>query len=232
MNDNPDLRNTGQNPAVVVGDDAVPQRVSPAQEWVEVRVGDGTERPDELPWTSGSMYVSRTFCFADLSGFTGYTRRYGPPEAVRLLGEFRTVTRRVATARGVRVAKWLGDGVMIVGVEPSPTIALAAHMIDHFARTDVEVRVGIATGLALLFEGDDYIGEPVNLAAKLCAAAQPREILADTKPEDLPEWVTEGENIEVDIRGLGRIGGIHRLLPALDRRGREGFDIPDACVAE
>ena len=28
------------------------------------------------------------------------------------------------------------------------------------------------------FEGDDYIGEPDNLAANLCAAADPGEILA------------------------------------------------------
>ena len=213
MSSDPDLRTTSEDLALVVEgptDDA-----SRPQEWLDVDSGDGAVRPDELPSKFGSMYVTRTFCFADLSGFTGFTRRHGPPEAVRLLTEFRKVTRQVATARGVRVAKWLGDGVMIVGVEPASTIALAAHLIDYFSHTDVEVRVGIATGLALLFEGDDYIGEPVNLAAKLCSAAHPREILADIKRADLPEWVVEAEEIELDIRGVGRIGGIHRLQPVL-----------------
>ena len=54
---------------------------------------------------------------------------------------------------------------MIVGTAPAPTIAAGAHLIHHFADQPTDVRVGLATGVALLFEGDDYIGEPVNLAA-------------------------------------------------------------------
>ena len=30
----------------------------------------------------------------------------------------------------------------------------------------------------ILFEGDDYIGQPVNLASRLCDMAQPHEVLA------------------------------------------------------
>ena len=48
------------------------------------------------------------------------------------------------------------------------------------------MRIGIATGRALLFEGDDYIGSAVNLAARLCDAAGPGEVLdpgrADPRP--------------------------------------------------
>ena len=109
------------------------------------------------------------------------------------------------------MAKWLGDGVMLVSVQPPPLIAMAGHLQVHFADTDLEVRVGIATGTALLFEGDDYIGEPVNLAAKLCAAANPGEILADTDPRDVPSWVRNDSVVTVKIRGIGRIGGIRRL---------------------
>ena len=39
------------------------------------------------------------------------------------------------------------------------------------------MRIGIATGYALLFEGDDYIGSAVNLASRLCDAAGPCEVL-------------------------------------------------------
>jgi adenylate cyclase len=173
----------------------VARETTPAREWAEARPGSGTEHPGELPDTA-YLQIERTFCFADLSGFTRFTRRE---------------SREVAARRGVRVAKWLGDGVMMVGTEPTPTIAWAGHVISHFKDTGVEIRAGLATGIVLLFEGDDYIGEPVNLAAKLCSVAEPGEILANCHIDDLPTWMQVLEVEEVDIRGVGPIGGIQRL---------------------
>ena len=189
---------------------------TPAREWSEARQGSGVEHPDDLPDTA-LLLVERTFCFADLSGFTRYTQDNGPHRAATLLDEFRAVSRDVAAKRGVRVAKWLGDGVMRVGTEPTPTIAWGGHMIDHFSdEKDINVRVGLATGEALLFEGDDYIGEPVNLAAKLCSVAEPGEILANCDVDYLPDWMQVLEVEEVDIRGVGSVRGIQRLGPRLD----------------
>ena len=42
------------------------------------------------------------------------------------------------------------------------------------------LRAGIATGYALLFEGDDYIGSAVNMAARLCDIAGDYEVLIPT----------------------------------------------------
>jgi adenylate cyclase len=183
----------------------------PAKEWAEAAEHDQVARPDQLEEGETHLNVTRTFCFADLSGFTAFTRDNGPHAAVRQLGEFRQITRNVAAKRGVRVAKWLGDGVMLVGTEPTPTIALGAHLVHHFSDSAIRVRVGLATGIALLFEGDDYIGEPVNMAAKLCNAAQPGEVLAITDPADLPEWVSTDGEVSVQIKGVGAVGGVHRL---------------------
>jgi adenylate cyclase len=183
----------------------------PARDWADAAQADQVARPDELADGDTHLNVSRTFCFADLSGFTALTREHGPHTSVRHLGEFRRVTRNVAAKRGIRVAKWLGDGVMLVGTDPTPTIALGAHLIHHFHPSGLEVRVGLATGTALLFEGDDYIGEPVNLAAKLCSAAEPGEMLAVTGPDNLPAWVSTDGEIRVDIKGVGAVGGVHRL---------------------
>ena len=188
----------------------------PAREWAHAAEHDQVAPPNELAGGDTHLNVTRTFCFADLSGFTAFTRKHGPHAAVRQLGEFRRVTRNVAAKRGVRVAKWLGDGVMLVGTEPTPTIALGAHLVDHFSESGIRVRVGLATGIALLFEGDDYIGEPVNLAAKLCAAAAPGELLAVTAPSDLPDWVASDGEVSVRIKGVGSVGGVHRLRLELD----------------
>lgn len=187
----------------------------PAREWAAAAQVDQVAAPPDLPQGDSHLNVTRTFCFVDLSGFTAYTRTKGPHAAVRLLGEFRRVTRNVAAKRGVRVAKWLGDGVMVVGTDPMPTVAFGAHLVYHFRESGLHVRVGIATGIALLFEGDDYIGEPVNLAAKLCAAAQPGEMLAITDISDLPDWVRSDEDVSVPIKGIGSVGGIHRLELAI-----------------
>ena len=189
-------------------------KTTPASEWAEARPGSGTEHPNELPDTS-YLQIERTFCFADLSGFTRFTREHGPLLAVDRLEAFRRISRDVAAKRGVRVAKWLGDGVMMVGTEPTPTIAWAGHVISHFKYTGIEIRAGLATGIALLFEGDDYLGEPVNLAAKLCSVAEPGEILAHCDVDDLPDWMQVLEVEEVDIRGVGPIGGIQRLGPRI-----------------
>ena len=193
-------------------DGAVAPETTPAREWAEARPGSGTEHPDDLPDTA-HLSIERTFCFADLTGFTRYTRENGPHAAVGLLEEFRAVSRDVAAKRGVRVAKWLGDGLMLVGTEPTPAIAWGGHMIDHFEdEADINLRIGLATGYALLFEGDDYIGEPVNLAAKLCAVAQPGQILANCEVADLPEWIRVQAVDQVEIRGVGPIDGIQHLV--------------------
>lgn len=159
------------------------------------------------------MRVPRTFAFLDLSGFTNYTAAYGDDAAGRILGMFRTLVREVASERGVRVAKWLGDGCMVVGVEQAAVIEFVTDLERRASAVcaPLELRAGVATGRALLFEGDDYIGEPVNMAAKLCSAAAPGEELAVTDLEGLPSWVTTEGEITVRIKGIGSVGGVHRL---------------------
>ena len=151
------------------------------------------------------MRVPRTFAFVDLSGFTNYTAAFGDDAAGRILSAFRTITREVASERGVRIAKWLGDGCMIVSVEQSNCIAFALELEHRSAEVcaPLTLRVGIASGHALLFEGDDYIGSAVNMAARLCDAAGPYEVLLPTMQiERLPEGVVTADHGEVELRGF------------------------------
>ncbi len=201
----------------------------PAREWAEARRPLVTMHPDELPEGDSHLSVTRTFCFADLCGFTAYTRSHGPHEAVVMLGDFRRITRSVAAKRGVRVAKWLGDGAMLVSTDAAAAVSLGAHLIHHFAGRGIQVRVGAATGEALLFEGDDYVGEPVNLAAKLCAAAPPGEMYAVTDELEVPDWVRCIGDVTVQIRGVGPVSSVRRLLPLGlgDARGAEAGALSD-----
>ncbi len=186
----------------------------PTQELIEASVLMGLVHPDQLPPGELQLAVRRTFCFVDLSGFTAFTREHGPHEAVTLLVEFRRLLRNVAAKRGVRLAKWLGDGAMLVAMQPDPIVGLGAHLIDRYFNEQIQLRVGAATGEALLFEGDDYIGEPVNLAAKLCSAAKGGQMLTVVDDFLLPSWISHVGKVTVEIRGIGRIGGVNLLMPS------------------
>jgi adenylate cyclase len=136
------------------------------------------------------MRVRRYFAFVDLCGFTRFTEVHGDEESVALLAGFRTLVRVVASEHGVRVAKWLGDGAMFVSTDGS-ALATALIELERRAAGDVHlpIRAGVSGGDVILFEGDDYIGSPVNLAARLSDVASPGECLATA---DMAEFVPDG----------------------------------------
>jgi class 3 adenylate cyclase len=155
------------------------------------------------------MRVPRTFLFLDLTGFTNYTAAFGDDAAGRVLGMFRTLVREVASERGVRIAKWLGDGCMVVAVDQLAAIEFVTELERRAAAVcdPLQLRAGVATGHALLFEGDDYIGSAVNMAARLCDHAQNMDVLMPTMHlQRLPEGVTAEPYGEVELRGFpGRL---------------------------
>jgi adenylate cyclase len=151
------------------------------------------------------MRVPRTFAFVDLSGFTNYTAAFGDDAAGRILGAFRSLVREIASERGVRIAKWLGDGCMMVAIEQVNAVAFSLDLEHRSAEVcaPLALRVGMATGHALLFEGDDYIGSAVNMAARLCDIAAPFEVLIPTMQlERLPRGVTANTHDPVELRGF------------------------------
>jgi adenylate cyclase len=159
--------------------------------------------------------VHRTFAFVDLSGFTAFTDAQGDDEASRLLAGFRACVREIASDFGVRVAKWLGDGAMLVGVEER---ALVAAVIDLARRIDdgdspLPVRIGVCGGDVIVFEGDDYIGGAVNLAARLCNAAAPGEVL--TTPETA---AAAPDGCESRSAGPRPIPGLSHPVPVVSLR--------------
>ena len=125
--------------------------------------------------------VERGFAFVDLCNFTAYTDDHGDRQAVALLAEFRAAVRAVVASHGVRIAKWLGDGAMLVGVENEPLVEAVVHLKKVVvAQGALPLRAGMAAGPVILFEGDDYIGNAVNLAAHLCDLARAGQLLAPT----------------------------------------------------
>jgi class 3 adenylate cyclase len=173
--------------------------------------------------------IRRSFAFTDLSDFTALTETQGDERAVEVLGSFRTLLRGICSRRGVRIAKWLGDGAMLVGVETTPLLAAALelHHAVECGRTPVAsfaIRSGISKGDVILMEGDDYIGHPVNIAARLCDQALGGTLLVDCALEgDIPPWGTVLERADIVLRGVEHALGVARvgMLPF------EGDGVPD-----
>lgn len=121
--------------------------------------------------------------FTDLVDSTATAARIGPEAAEELRQTYFKLLRGAVAASGGTEVKNLGDGLMLMYSSPSRALAGAAGMqqaIEHHNRSTAEplaVRIGISIGEATE-EDDDYFGDPVIEAARLCAAAQGGQILA------------------------------------------------------
>lgn len=138
------------------------------------------------------------------------TEHEGDEHAVDVLSAFRALLRDICSRRGVRIAKWLGDGAMLVGVDTPPLLAsiLELHYVVGSLPGpvhSVSIRSGITSGDVILMEGDDYIGHCVNVAARLCDVAHGGEALADPSVVDLmPRWGAVLAHKEITLRGVER----------------------------
>lgn len=167
--------------------------------------------------------VRRNFAFIDLCGFTSLTDEYGVGEAVAALSTFRAVVRERAGWRGVRVAKWLGDGAMLVATEPRPLLDAVLRMEQalDLRGCPLPLRGGVAAGRVILFEGDDYIGRPVNLAARLCDEAQPHQLLVTASLFD-----AAGDGLAHRRLGKHAIRGFTRPVEVVDMSEGEHHTAP------
>jgi len=175
----------------------------------------GAEHPALLLPEDDLTPIPRSFAFLDLANFTSFTASNGDLAAVELLTLFRAMVKEVAARRRVRIAKWLGDGVLIIGIRPAPLLATVAELMGRFGDSDISARAGLATGPVIIFDGDDYIGQPINLAARLEAEALPGEILADSPTASAaPDWIVCQAHKELIIRGLEEPLLVHCLSMA------------------
>ena len=124
-----------------------------------------------------------TVLFTDLVGSTEISYAISPDAADELLrAHFSVLRRAIAGSGGVEV-KGLGDGVMVVFRSTSAALSCAVamqqavHRDNVGARHQLGLRIGLSGGEATM-ESNDYYGDPVIEAARLCAHADAGQILA------------------------------------------------------
>src|SRR5438270_11110537 len=179
--------------------------------------------------------------FCDVVGSTALSTRHDPEDLRELIGNYhRAVAETVGRFDGF-VAKYMGDGVLIYfgypqahedDAEQAVRAALAViEAVSRFpAREDLRVRLGVATGLAvvgdLIGEGAaqerGVVGETPNLAARLQALALPNTLViaeATRRPggelfdlEDLgPQQLAGFAEPQRTWRVLGESGEVNRF---------------------
>jgi class 3 adenylate cyclase len=121
----------------------------------------------------------RTVLFTDVADSTGMTQRLGDVAARAIVREHDEIVRRETEARGGRVVKHTGDGIMAAFAACSTAVQTAIVIQQRFgernARPDthpLRVRIGLSAGEPVE-EGDDLFGTAVQLARRVCDAAPP-----------------------------------------------------------
>ncbi|MCI4347931.1 MAG: tetratricopeptide repeat protein, partial [Thermoplasmata archaeon] len=117
--------------------------------------------------------------FTDIVGFTKLAQE-DEGKALRLLEEHRSIVRPLVTARGGREVKTLGDGFMLEFASAVESVQCALEIQAAFSRRNssqspadqLHVRVGVHVG-DILREGNDLVGDGVNIASRIYPLARP-----------------------------------------------------------
>jgi class 3 adenylate cyclase len=133
----------------------------------------------------------RTVLFTDVVNSTTLTQLLGDEAALALLGVHDSVVRDALSAVGGREIKHTGDGIMASFVSTAGAVRCAIQIqreLDKHAQANPEhplkVRVGAAAGEPVE-QHNDLFGCTVQLAARLCAHAQPEQILVSNAIAEL-----------------------------------------------
>jgi len=144
-------------------------------------IAEGQAAP-EPPAAAPSGLV--TILFTDMEGSTGLTQRLGDAAAQELLRTHNAIIRDALKAHGGSEIKHTGDGVMASFPVSSRALECAVAIQQAFADrnesetdTPIRVRIGLNAGEPVAEEADLF-GTAVQLAARVCARAEPGQVLA------------------------------------------------------
>ena len=133
----------------------------------------------------------RTILFTDLEGSTSLLQEVGEAAFMVLLTEHDLIIRRALAAARGREVKHTGDGIMASFDDVAHALECSLAIQDGFdERTsaggtpELLVRIGLAAGEPVR-HNDDIFGSAVNLASRICDAAESRHILTSDVVRDL-----------------------------------------------
>lgn len=167
----------------------------------------------------GRGQVDVAILFTDLVGFSSWALEAGDESALRLLREVAVAIEPPVTERRGEVVKRLGDGLMAAFWDAQSATEAAFAASERIATVEVEgfrpqLRTGIHLGRPRKV-GGDYLGVDVNVAARLCDAAKPGEILvSDRVLLKLDPNTVSAKNRRFRAKGAPKELAVYSLTPA------------------
>jgi class 3 adenylate cyclase len=168
--------------------------------------------------------------FCDLVGSTALSARLDPEDLRGVIAAYHRCCTELVERNGGFVAKYMGDGVLAYfgypqahehdaerAVRAGLRLVAAVPKLETSARSPLQLRVGIATGLVVVgdllgagaAQEQAVVGETPNLAARLQALAEPGAVVIASTTRQLIGGLFE-------YRDLGRVAlkGFAENVPA------------------
>jgi class 3 adenylate cyclase len=153
----------------------------------------------------------RTVLFTDVVNSTTLTQSLGDEAALALLRVHDTIVRDALCALGGREIKHTGDGIMACFISTAGAVRCAIQIQRELHKHGqasperaLKVRVGAAAGEPVE-QHNDLFGSTVQLASRLCAHAQPEQILVSNAIAELclGKGLLFEDLGEVNLKGFG-----------------------------
>jgi len=166
----------------------VPNRIIAVSESSVLRFLGRIEERGGRPLTDSPF---RTILFTDLEGSTALLSEIGQSAYLALLAEHDVIIRRAVVAQHGREGKHTGDGIMASFEQVADALACGRDALDDLDARNargrgpaLRVRIGLAAGEPV-DRDDDLFGSTVNLASRICAAADGGQLLVSELVRDL-----------------------------------------------
>jgi len=159
----------------------------------------------------------RSILFTDIVNSTETTSKFGDDAIVAILSVHDRVVRHALRDNGGREVKHTGDGIMAVFISAVDAVRFACQVQGELRAYNergpdhpIMVRIGISAGEPIE-QDDDLFGSTVQLAARLCAHAEPGHVLVSNAVAALcaGEDLKFTEAREVQLKGFSNAVETH-----------------------
>jgi TolB-like protein/class 3 adenylate cyclase len=186
------------------------------------------------------MTASRKLAAILAADVVGYSRMMGEDEAgtASLVRERREAAQPIIAAHGGRLFKTMGDGIFVEFSSVVAAVECALAMQEQMAsgneaapeRKRVLYRIGVHLG-DVLVEGDDIIGDGVNIASRLESVAEPGGMCISGAVHEHVRGRIEAEFIDLGEKALKNIARPMRVYAVRIDSGPYGRT-PEAAHSE
>lgn len=170
-------------------------------------------------------------CVIDMRGFTLFCEQPNieSPYTCALMSAFYDTVQAGFARYPPEMTKYLGDGVLCVWETTPQDRAVAVETClrglvtlspryrkvresPHFSHgTPQDIGAGVSLGLASRLDfGHDYLGRPINMAARYCGVAEGGTLLTDKNLPSIPDDIIRQEHT-VHLKSFGR-SGVWRMV--------------------